>query len=59
MNSNLTLIPVMSEFRDAQAAVDALPENEREKISDGYHDFEELYEHRCRLFIALCNALRV
>lgn len=23
-------------------------------ISDGYHTFTELYEHRCLLFIALC-----
>lgn len=25
------------------------------KISDGYHTFDELYEHRCVLFMALCN----
>jgi len=25
------------------------------KISDGYHTFKELYEHRIALFIALCN----
>lgn len=25
------------------------------KISDGYHTFGELYEHRIALFIALCN----
>lgn len=23
-------------------------------ISDGYHTFDELYEHRCLLFIRLC-----
>ena len=23
-------------------------------ISDGYHTFDELYQHRCALFIALC-----
>ena len=23
-------------------------------ISDGYHTFDELYEHRCLLFIGLC-----
>lgn len=28
------------------------------KISDGYHCFSELYEHRIRLFITLCKALR-
>ncbi len=27
------------------------------KVSDGYHTFEELYEHRNRLFIALCKCL--
>lgn len=26
-------------------------------ISDGYHTFGELYEHRITLFIALCKAL--
>jgi len=25
-------------------------------LSDGYHTFDELYEHRCLLFIALANA---
>lgn len=27
------------------------------KISDGYHTFEELYEHRIVLFIALCREM--
>lgn len=27
------------------------------KISDGYHTFGELYEHRITLFIALCREL--
>lgn len=27
----------------------------KEKISDGYHTFEELYEHRHIIFIALCK----
>ena len=27
------------------------------KISDGYHTFDELYEHRITLFIALCKIL--
>ncbi len=26
------------------------------KVSDGYHSFDELYEHRCMLFIALMSA---
>ena len=28
-----------------------------DKISDGYHTFEELYEHRTKLFIALCRLI--
>lgn len=28
------------------------------KISDGYHTFEELYEHRITLFIALCRIVK-
>lgn len=27
------------------------------KISDGYHTFEELYEHRIELWIAFCSVL--
>jgi hypothetical protein len=27
-------------------------------ISDGYHTFDELYEHRCLLFVNLCLANR-
>lgn len=27
-------------------------------ISDGYHTFDELYEHRITLWIALCKAIR-
>lgn len=27
------------------------------KISDGYHTFEQLYEHRITLYIALCRVL--
>ena len=27
------------------------------EVSDGYHTFDELYEHRCLLFIHLCKAL--
>lgn len=28
------------------------------KVSDGYHTFEELYEHRIVLYIALCQAIQ-
>lgn len=27
------------------------------KVSDGYHTFEELYDHRITLFIALCGSI--
>lgn len=27
--------------------------------SDGYHSFDELYEHRYRLYIALCNQIKL
>lgn len=27
------------------------------KVSDGYHTFDELYEHRITIFIALCKKL--
>ena len=27
------------------------------EISDGYHTFDELYEHRCTLFLALMKAV--
>lgn len=29
--------------------------SDRGQISDGFHTFEELYEHRNTLFVALCN----
>ena len=41
----------------AQLTVDLLPDTDRELISDGYHSFKELYDHRVVLFVALCNTL--
>lgn len=29
------------------------------KVSDGYHTFEELYDHRITLFIALCRLIEL
>lgn len=29
-----------------------------EQVSDGYHTFDELYEHRYHLFIALCQEVK-
>jgi hypothetical protein len=33
------------------------PEGKEIIVSDGYHNFEELYDHRIELFITLCRAL--
>lgn len=41
----------------AQLTVDLLPDTDKELITDGYHSFKELYDHRVVLFIALCNTL--
>lgn len=38
-------------------AIASLTENEKELISDGYHTFKELYEHRIALYIALIHAI--
>jgi hypothetical protein len=43
---------------DAQCVsnlVQDLPYEERKKVSDGYHNFDELYKHRYALFIELLN----
>lgn len=37
--------------------IQELPEWQKENVSDGYHTFKELYAHRVKLFIALCNTL--
>lgn len=42
---------------EVQLSVDLLPDNVRELISDWYHSFKELYDHRIVLFMALCNTL--
>lgn len=31
--------------------------SEASKVSDGYHTFDELYEHRITLYIALCKMI--
>lgn len=35
-----------------------IPIENTNEVSDGYHTFGELYEHRIRLFISLCRILR-
>lgn len=34
-----------------------IKESDTNKISDGYHTFDQLYEHRIVLYIALCKEL--
>jgi len=33
-----------------------MPDEDIGKTSDGYHTFDELYDHRCHLFIALMRS---
>jgi hypothetical protein len=35
-----------------------IKDSDTNKISDGYHTFGELYEHRITLFITLCKVLK-
>jgi len=34
-----------------------IPIQSTDEVSDGYHTFKELYEHRITLFIALCKQI--
>lgn len=45
--------PSMSTFTELQKQILNLPE--RGELSDGYHSFNELYEHRMILFSIICN----
>lgn len=45
-------------FSKAQKRVTALSDMRRGKISDGYHTFDELYDHRITLFIAFLKLKR-
>lgn len=40
-----------------QIAIDSLPSDERGKLSDGFHSFDELYKHRVALFVKLCEMM--
>jgi len=50
-------------LKEAQKSVDALDATgspcDREMISDGFHTFKELYDHRIALFVALCGYLAI
>lgn len=43
---------------EINAMIAALPEDQKEFVSDGYHSYKELYAHRVALFVALSNAER-
>lgn len=42
--------------KEIQAQIDKLSDEDKAKLSDGYHTFEDLYEHRHRLLIALLES---
>lgn len=44
--------------KNVNDAIKSLPDKTRGKVSDGYHTFDELYDHRITLFIALSNLIR-
>lgn len=48
---------IIYEVVDGKKYVLANPKESR-NVSDGYHTFDELYEHRCLLYIALCLQLK-
>lgn len=45
------------DIKEINEAIKLLPN--AGEVSDGYHTFDELYEHRYALFIALCNQLHI
>lgn len=47
----------MSSLERVQDQVNELTADMKPKISDGYHTFRELYEHRMTLFQALLNEM--
>lgn len=47
----------MSSLERVQDQVNELTSDMKPKVSDGYHTFRELYEHRMTLFQALCNVI--
>lgn len=51
------IIPKVNKIKLAQADEPTIIECETGKVSDGYHTFDELYEHRITLYIALCKSL--
>lgn len=44
-------------FNKVQWDIEQMPDNKKTHLSDGYHSFKELYDHRVKLFITLCNTI--
>lgn len=45
-------------FYNPQTGVGVCPIEDAGAISDGYHTFEEIYDHRCLLFCALIESMK-
>lgn len=48
----------MNTIKQINELIGKLSEEERNKVSDWYHTFGELYEHRCVLFMAFVNTAK-
>ena len=48
----------MQTIEAIQNLINECPSDIRGAISDGYHTFNKLYEHRCVLFAALVNLIQ-
>lgn len=46
-------------LRDINEMIEQMPSEEKGKVRDGYHSFDELYEHRIVLYIALALSIAV
>lgn len=45
------------ELTEINKSISLLKDDEKNLVSDWYHTFWELYEHRCVLYVSLCNVL--
>ena len=56
INGGITDNTMNEKFQYATETVKHIANGDTGKISDGYHTFDELYDHRAVLFAALCAA---
>lgn len=45
----------MTDIKEINEAIKNLPDELKKEVSDWYHTFWELYEHRCTLYVTLVN----